>query len=238
MSNFTANRKALLLDETGGYPVNTPVYKLKENTQIRNLKGKINETGALVTNITTIYSGTRQDGLSSMTEYLSKDKIMEVLRQYLDLSNYDVTNYGYQTIHTRVPSLVENLDLTISGFASQTGKRIFIEPNVLNKSHLKPDGDEAVFGYTFYNEYRDVDSVELSVPDGYIAESMPGDTSIVTRFGTYNVETKFADNKIKYTRTREQYSGHFTESDAKELNKFLNAIYYNDHRKVVLALRK
>ncbi len=238
MGGFTGNRKALLLDETGGYLVNTPEYKLKDNMQIRKLKGKINEGGALVTRVSTTYTGMQQDELSSMIEYLTKDKIIEVLRRYLDLSNYEMLNYSYQSQPAKVPSLVENLDLNIGGFASQTGKRLFIEPNVLNKAHLKLDGEDAQFGYAFYNEYKDIDSVEIAVPDGYIAESLPGDTSLVTKFGTYKIQIKFANNTIKYTRTREQYSGFFPQSDSKELEQFLNAIYYYDHRKVVLELKK
>jgi hypothetical protein len=93
MSDFTANRKALLIDEQGGTLVSTPRYTIKENTQVRNIAGKIDAEGTLSMKVNTVYGGIQQDDLSGMINVLSKDKVQKILQEELELSTYNVNDF-------------------------------------------------------------------------------------------------------------------------------------------------
>jgi hypothetical protein len=86
-----------------------------------------------------------------------------------------------------------------------------------------------------YTEYRDIDSIQISVPAGYKPESLPKDISLITRYGKYVTSLKVENDKIIYVRLREQYSGRFPANEYGEIVKFYDQIYKADRNKVVLV---
>lgn len=236
VSYFTANRKALLIDEQGGRLVNTPVYDKKENIQIRTIKGSIKENGTLTSLIHTRYAAMQQDGLHEKLSYLSKDKVKESLQQELELATYEVNDFKYQEKKDRHPEIEEMLDISVANYATITGKRLFIAPNILNRSSRKlSTGEERVYDIQFGFGFTDVDSVELEVPAGYEVESLPKETALQTPFGTYSSSVKLIGNKIYYYRKREQFTGTFPAKEYKALADFYNNMYTADRSRIVLV---
>lgn len=236
MSDFTANRKALLIDEQGGTLVSTPRYTIKENKQVRNISGKIDDEGTLSMKVNTSYGGTQQDDLSGMIHALSKDKVQKVLQQKLELSTYDVNDFKYDETKSTLPELNEQLTITVSGYGTVSGRRFFVVPNILNRSSAKLDADaERKVDLVFKEEWRDEDDYEIEIPEGYELEAISQDVSLKTKFGTYSTSTKLLGNKILYHRIREQFSGRYPAKDQAELSKFYEVIYKADRNRMVFV---
>jgi hypothetical protein len=236
MSDFTANRKALLIADKGGILVSTPRYTIRDNKQVRNISGTIDADGTLNMKVSTDYGGTQQDNLSDMINVLSKDKVQKVLQEELELSTYNVNNFKYTENRNILPELNEELDITVNGYATVSGKRLFIKPNILNRATRKLDVDEQrTVDFLFNQEWSDEDNYEIEIPEGYQLEAMPQDVSLKTKFGTYSCSIKLNGNKILYHRTREQFSGRFPTKDQLELAKFFEGIYNSDRSKIVLV---
>lgn len=236
MGDFTGNRKALLIDETGGTLVSTPRYVLNDNRQIRSITGKINDAGTLHATVQSIYAAIQQDNLHQMINSLSKDKIMEVLHKELGLATYRINDFSYNEKKSEHPEILEHLDLEVNNYATITGKRIFITPNILNRSNTKLNTEkERLTSINIDYEYKDIDSIMIEVPEGYEPESMPQPLSLKTKFGTYNTTIKLEKNKLTYIRIREQYAGRFPANDIKELAAFYDQIYKADRSRLVLV---
>lgn len=236
MGGFTGNRKALLIDENGGTLVATPRYGIKENTQVRTIKGLIDAEGNFTTKINTSFKALQQDDRYHMLAYLSKDKIKKVLNEELDLSTYDIVDFKYQEKKDELPQVDEHLNLFVSKFATISGKRLFISPNLLNKSSTRLSTDEErTYDFVFDYEYKDIDSIEIEVPQGYILEAAPQPVALKTKYGTYSSTIRLDGNKLYYIRTREQFAGRYPAKDAAELAKYYDAIYKADRSKVVLV---
>lgn len=236
MGGFTGNRKALLIDENGGTLVATPRYGIKENTQLRSIKGVIDTEGNFTARISTTFKAQQQDELHQMLVYLSKDKVKKVLNEELEISTYDIVDFKYQEKKDVLPQIDEQLDLFVSKFATISGKRLFITPNLLNKSTTKLNtDDERTLDFFFDYEYRDVDTVEMEVPEGYTLESAPQAVTLKTKFGAFSSSIKLVGNKLYYIRTREQYAGRFPAKDAAEVAKYYETIYKIDRSRVVLV---
>lgn len=235
MGAFTGNRKALLITDEGGKLVSTPMYGHKENLQIRSVKAVLDKDGNLDAKVHTLYTGMQQDELHSMLSYLSKDKVKKVLNEELNLSTYDINDFKYEEKKAPLPELNEQLDLYVSHYATVSGKRIFLTPNLLNRSSSRADTGERTYDYEFSYAYKDADTVEIDIPDGYAPEALPKDVLLKTKFGTYSSSVKLAGNKLFYLRVREQYSGRFPAKDKDELTRFYEAIYKSDRSRVVLV---
>jgi hypothetical protein len=239
LSGFTSNRYALLIDETGGKLVRTPEYRLNDNTQLRKINAAINNEGHLTADIYTCYKAIQQDDLEGIINGLSRDKILEYLKKEIDLPTYDVSKFDYKQEKAAIPCINENLSLTASNYAQVSGRRLFINPDIMNRSDNKLKADEErKYEIELKNEYRDIDSAEIKIPPGYQPESLPQEMKIESKFGRYASSTKVLPDKIIYYRLREQYSGRFPAKDYAELVKFYEQIYKADRNKVVLIKKE
>jgi hypothetical protein len=236
LGEFTCDRFALLISENGGTLVRTPRYSMHENLETRHIKASLDDEATLKVNAFTRYGGLQQDLYHDLIHSLSKDKVKEYLHQELDFATYDITSFDYKESKSSLPEVEERLDITVSNYATITGKRLFIVPNIMTRTHRKLSADEErKFDIELRVEYKDVDTVEINLPAGYAAESIPQDVSISSKFGKYNCAVKFSDNKIIYHRSMEQFSGRFPASDYPALVKFFETIYKADRNKVVLV---
>lgn len=236
MGSFTGNRHALLITDEGGKIAATPRYGMNDNTQVRKIKAELTADARLQIKANTVYSCLQQDDLQQLINSLSKDKVKEVLHEELDFATYEVERFDYKEQKSRKPSVEEQLDISVSNYATITGKRLFIIPNIMTRHarRLTPDVNRK-FELELDYEYRDTDSVEIIIPTGYTAESVPQDVQLDTRFGRYRSSVKIDGNRILYQRTMEHFAGRFPASDYAELVKFYDAMYKADRAKMVLV---
>jgi hypothetical protein len=239
MGGFTGNRKALVITEDGGKLVSTPRYGLEENLQQRTIKATLNNDGNLLAEVKTIYKAQQQDYVYSLLHSLSKEKVKTLLNESFDFSTYDINDFAYSPKKAVLPEVEEKLQLTVSGYATVSGRRLFILPNLMtrnSKKAISPEDrtNEFVFDYA----YRDVDSVEITLPEGYTVESIPAEGNLKTPYGNYTSSVKVNGTKLTYFRKIEQHAGRFPAKEAAAIADFYTTIYKNDRSRVVLVKKE
>lgn len=236
LSNFTDNRPVLLVDAENSKLVQTPVYGMNCNEQIRHIAATVDSSGNIDINASTVYSGLQQDDLHGMMHALSKEKQLEVLRKGLDLASYDINSYQCKELGTPLPSIEENLQIKANNYATVTGKRMFLVPNTLTRSGRKLEEDgPRVSDIQFEYPYRDIDTVSITLPAGYKPESLPQPVTITGKFGHYSATVSLKGNTLSYIRKMEHKDGIFPAADYPELVKFYGAILRSDRNRLVLV---
>lgn len=237
--NFTGNRKALLVDENGGTIVSTLNYRLNDNTQTRKIIADIKDDGSMQLLVNTRYRAIQQESVHSRINRLSNDKVKEVLNDELGLPTYTINHFTYHESKEVIPEIDEQLDISVDHYATISGKRIFVLPNVLNHSSTKLNSDdERKTDIEFPLEWKDVDTAELKIPDGYEPESIPQNVSLKSKFGLYKTIIKIEKNTIVYERVFEQYAGRFAAKNFAEMAEFYNSVYKSDRSRVVLVKKE
>ncbi len=233
------NRYALAVDENGGSLVQTPAYLMNENLQTRKVDAKLEENGIMWVRSSTRYSGIQQDDIHGLINQLSKEKVKEYLNDGLDFGTYDIDNFNYTQQKSILPAIDETLEIRVVNYATITGKRLFIVPNIMTKNNRKlTNTEERKYDIVLNVEYKDVDTVEIELFAGYEPEAIPQPVSITSRFGKYNCSVKLSGNKLIYYRSMERYSGRFSSKDYAELVKFYDDMYKADRNKVVLVKKE
>ena len=154
----------------------------------------------------------------------------------MDLGTYNVNDFKYTENKSEIPVLEEQLNITATSYATVTGKRVFIIPNILSREGRNLiDEDDRTCDFVFNTEYKDEDIVEIEIPQGYLPEAKPDDITIKSKIGTYTISSKMDGNKIIYHRIREQYSGRFPAKDQQEIDKYYGDIYKADRSRFVLV---
>ena len=236
MGSFTGDRYALMITENGGKLVRTPKYSMNDNFELRRTKAVVDETGNLTIDVVTAYGAIRQDELHEKINGLSKEKVLDILKEEIDLPQYNVVNYSYNEAPSSKPVITETLQLIANNYAQVTGKRLFIAPNILTKTHQKiAPVENRKYDLVLETEYIDIDTAEIKLPSGYQPEAVPAPVMVESKFGKYSARVKVEGDKIIYYRSMEKYSGHFPPKDYNELVKFYDQIYKADRNKVVLV---
>ena len=236
MGSFTGNRKALLIDETGGHLVQTPKYTMPDNLQKRIVRAVADEQGNLNVEINSTYTGLQQDLPHSLMHNYSKEDRQKYLNQMFYLPTYEILENSYKELEAVIPAIEERLHIQLNNYAIITGKRLFITPNIFggDVDKLLPDTARK-YDYLIRNSYRDIDSVEIKIPGGYKAEMLPKDVSILNKCGKFVSSLKLSGDTIIYYRLWEQYAGRYPSKEYSDIVKFYEQVYKADRSKLVLV---
>lgn len=236
LGGFTCNRSALLIGENGGILVNTPKYSISENLQTRHIKAALDMDGSLKIDANTRYAGLQQDYYHGLMNSYSKEEIKKILHENLDFATYDINSFNYIQEKGNPPAINEKLDISVSNYATITGKRLFVVPNLMNRTARKLNQDSSrKYDIVIDFGYQDIDSVEIDLPSGFTPESVPSPVIIKSKFGNYSSSVTLSNNKLIYYRNIEHFEGHFPASDYTEMAKFYDTIFKADRAKLVLV---
>ncbi|HVW59872.1 MAG TPA: DUF3857 domain-containing protein [Puia sp.] len=236
MGSFTGDRKAILIDEAGGHIVRTPSYSSTDNTRSRVVNASISTEGNLDAEVTTTYSGTRQEMPHGLIYGASDDEREKYLNGLFHLPTYKIDKSRYEEQKGALPVIKEYLHVVSPNYAGVTGRRLFIEPNLFDRNTYRLPQD-SVRHYDFVDDraFRDIDSITILIPEGYQPESIPSEVHIDNKFGRYSASVKVLPDKILYYRTREERFARFPPSDYAALVKFYELMYKTDHTHIVLV---
>ncbi|TWV99626.1 DUF3857 domain-containing transglutaminase family protein [Chitinophaga pinensis] len=236
MGEFTGNRAVLIIDEKGGQLVRTPAYSMEQNVQIRNVVAKVEESGEMTVKVNSRYSALQTDGLHGALNSLTKEKLMEGLKQVGFFPSYEVKSYDWKETKSVLPYIDEQIEITARNYATITGKRMFIEPNLMNKTSRRLSVDSVRIADIYLSHsYRDIDTVTITIPEGYTPEAIPPATALQSPFGVYSSKVTIAGNVITYTRSIDHKGGTYPASSYGELAKFYNSMYKADRSRIVLV---
>lgn len=238
MGSSTGNRKALLISNDGGVVVSTPRFTPETNLQLKRIKATVNDAGLITINCNTRYTGTRQE----LPHGLLNNATPEIRNRYYnnmyELPNFKIENVQSKEIKNRIPEIVETVEITAENYATVSGKRLFIAPNLFTKedklSVEKPRKNPIVYLQT----YRDVDTIEIKIPDGYMLEAAPKDVEETNVFGTYKIKYTFENSTIRVFRFYQQRASNFAATDYPLLVAFYEKMAKADRAKMVFVKKE
>jgi transglutaminase-like putative cysteine protease len=239
MGSFTGDRKALVITQDGGKVVATPHYSSKDNSQIRKVTATVDLSGNVIAEMRTVYSGIAQEDVHGLIHQATKEQREKYLNSTLGLPTYSIEAFDHKEVRGRIPSVDEYLKVAAPNYATITGKRLFIQPNIFSKNYTKLNTDKVrKFPIEYTSSFMDIDTATISIPEGYQPEAMPKDVLLTNKFGKYSISFKVDANKIIVHRHYERQAATYPASDYLELAKFYEDIYKADRSKIVLVKKE
>ncbi|MCY7420903.1 MAG: DUF3857 domain-containing protein [Chitinophagaceae bacterium] len=236
LGSFTDDRYALLIKDDGGHLVKTPAYAKKQNVVCRKVEAEIVAGGQLMARVENTYTGLEQDDLHGMLNAYTPDELLKYLKKSIDLPTYDVAKVNYNEQKDRIPTISEKYELSAPNYASATGRRLFVQPNVLSREAFKlSDVEDRKFDIIYDFSFSHLDTTTIKIPAGYAVEAMPKNVTIKNKFGEYEMAITFQNGTITFLRRYERSSNRFKPSEYKDMAAFYNEMYKADHAKVVFV---
>jgi len=126
-----------------------------------------------------------------------------------------------------------------NNYASVSGKRLFIMPDMLSKNNVKlSSAEQRKYDIDYPNSFIDLDTATITIPVGYTIEAMPKDISINNKFGSYEIHFNVDGEKINFTRLYKRSEGRFPPGDYTELVKFYDDMYKADRSRIVFVKKE
>ncbi|MDO7874091.1 DUF3857 domain-containing transglutaminase family protein [Hymenobacter sp. ASUV-10] len=238
MSSFTGNRHALLVTPRGGQLVSTPHYDARHNRLERRLDLFLDATGGATATARTLRTGLEQDQYASLLHDLAPAEQKKYVTEHLRLPTFTLTKFNLAAASTpTAPAVVENLGLTLPGFAPPTGKRAFVNPNLLSRLPALP----ALIGERQAELWLPTaslhtDTVRLHLPAGFRPEALPTAVKFSTDYGTYsNNFQALPDGTVQYIRRVDLKRAHLPRTAYTGYVDFRRKISIADKAQVVLV---
>jgi hypothetical protein len=239
MGSFTGNRKALLVKEKGGELIKTINYLPEKNIQKREINVKIVENGDAQVTVKSNYSGIQQETRNSVMERLSQTEQKQWLHKALNLPNFEISNFSLLSEKTVLPKLNEEIKLVANRYATTSGKRLFVKPNIMTKYQVITTETEERKTKLFLNpnseSFLDEDQIEIEIPVGYTLEYLPKEINLKEKFGEYRASTSVVDGKIYHKRFLKIIGGNYSKEDYAKWVEFLKTISKTDNQKAVFV---
>jgi hypothetical protein len=214
------------------------VYTENDNLQIRTAEIAINSDGNAQAIIQTIYTGLQyeNDNLHFILGNAEEEK--KWTQKTTQIPSFDVNSISTKQHGDKIPSATVDLNLTLKRFATMSGKRLFLTPNLMNRSTFIPEKvDERKTNVFRRMGYTDIDSIRYRMPEGIYPEFLPEPTRIKSVFGEYESSVQIDKGDVLYVRKMKVYQGEFPASTYNELIDFFKSISKADNTKLVFLTK-
>jgi hypothetical protein len=235
MGTFTGDRKALLITDKGAKVVNTLRYTAEQNLQSRSADVYLDLNGNAKAKVQTTYAGIQYEN-QNLNFVLNNqyDEQKKWLQNNTNVPSFDINSFSMVNRKEKVPSAVVSADLNLNRYATISGKRIFLMPNLMNRSTYVPEKLEQRKSLVVRTmAYVDTDTIRFHLPEGIYPEFLPEAVKLKTRFGEYEATYKVDQGSLIYTRKVVMRKGEFPADSYNELIDFYRSISKADNTKLV-----
>lgn len=237
LGSFTGDRKVLVVTEDGGKIVHTPVYTQKDNRQITNADIHLDKDGNAKVEANIVYTGLQFEN-NYLNYYLHQgyDQQKKWLYSHLGVSGAKIDKFNLTASGDFVPEGKKALSLTVPKYASVNGKRIFLQPNMLNRmDNYVEQVENRKSEVHLKTASMDFDTVTYYLPEGYHVEFKPDAIKYESPFGVFVSETKVEEGKITFMRSLKINKGVYPPESYEELRGFIKKIVKSDQAKIVFV---
>ena len=235
MGKFTDDRYAMMVTERGGVLVKTPSHPAEINIQSREGEVFLDVSGNAKAKVKTKYQGLQyeNDGLNFAINKQFDDQ-KKWIQNTTQIPSFDVVKFSMKNNKDKIPSAEVELELVLNRLATVSGKRIFITPNLMNRSTYIPEKvEKRNTNIVLRMPYIDQDIVRYNLPEEIYPEFIPEPITLKSRFGEYESSIKVDQGILIYTRKIKMNKGEVPPDSYNELIDFYKSINKADHVKMV-----
>jgi hypothetical protein len=230
--SFTEDRWGLMVTDDGGKLVRTINYTPEQNLQSRSAVVRLEVNGNANAKIKTTYRGIQYESLNGIMSKTDEQK--KWVENNTEIPSFSLNTFLIKEKSDKIPSAIVEVDLGLNRYATVSGKRVFITPNLMNKiSHVPEKSIDRRTEVVRRTNYLDLDTIQFNVPESLYPEFLPEPIKIKSKFGEYEANFQFEAGKVIYTRRMKVWKGRFPKEAYNELVDFYKNVSKADNIKLV-----
>lgn len=238
IGSFTGNRKALLITAESSHLVNTRSYVPEENSLVSATHIRLQKDGSSEISYQSIYSGIQQEKVYGLAWSKDREKQKRWLTGKFKLSDILFDDFYLEILEQGVR---ETANVKVPSTGSFSGDRFFFYPYVISSFYSDRPGDQPdEQSKEFYLNpnifsFMDLDTVRLTLPDGFVLENRPKDVRLEAPFGFYESRIIAGEpGQLLYIRKVLIRGGRYPREVHRQWIDFIKAVNRADRQRTVL----
>ncbi|MGY5355368.1 DUF3857 domain-containing protein [Wenyingzhuangia sp. IMCC45467] len=236
LGSFTDDRDVLVLEKEGGIIKHTPKYSDINSSQMSSIIVELDSLGNISADLNIVSKGIQYNDKYHYNLWSEKD-----IDRYYKLGRWSYNNnlsiINYEFINNKDSiAFTEKLKVDIERYAPFMGKEMMLRMNIFNKFRQFPKATKnRKHPFELSRGFIDVDTMLLKLPQNFIADAVPNNKVIDTKFGTYKVSVlKVDEQNLKYIRSFYLKEGEYPKEEFNAYCDFIEEIKKYDNLKIVL----
>ena len=238
IAGFTDDRDVLIVTPQGGKIVHTKAYKADDSRQLTKANVTLDDSGNITATINISTTGYQYNLHEPLVRKTKRDKDL-YYKEYWDyLNNLTVQSFTIDNDKQNV-ELNESIDLSVKNYASKSGKRLILQPNMFNRVKvLPPRYTNRQLDFKFQRAFKDIDEFVITIPNNVSIEAISNPVDINTKFGSYKSKIeKSENNTIIYKREYIMNKGNYDKEDYDDFRAFRKQVTKSDKSKIVFLIQ-
>ncbi len=230
-----AGNHALLIDNDGGHLVKLPNYSPEQNVSHNRAQISLQDDGSATIDVDMRNEYRQYEDmlpLMSRTEQQRRDAMLGMLNlSTVTLGDFTVTEHkdSYASPHIDV-----SMQLKARKMANITGSRMFVPVGVFHKVTVPLALQQRVKPVYINYGFVDIDTVVVSIPEGFVIEALPQPVNEVTSLGELSLTSEANDNTVTIVTRLLMHDGNYPASEYDTLRTFKTAVKKAYEQRIVL----
>jgi len=228
----------LAISDSSGRIVRTPISKSTENSWKSKIDGEISPRGEFsFLGKIRLYGHQKHRVWDRYTSWNTED-FEDWLKSRIGsgIPGFKLEWYNIENVKSPGKPYVKlNFKANIKKFGNKTGKRLFVNPNILNErtGTSFEENEEREFPIWFNYAYLNADTVSIKLPYGYKLEAAPKEKSIEFPFGKYKSSHVIDGDVFNHFRHFEYTTNSIPADQYDHVVEFTNTAIKKDQAKYV-----
>lgn len=237
-ANFTDDRTVFVIKPEGGQIAHTKRYTSSENLLDTKASIILTEDGDIEAKISLNSYGTQYGHREGIQNRAKKDQSLYYKDYWSHINNVDVKTMAYINDKESI-MFTEDIALTAKKYATKTGDRLLLSPNIFNVFSKVPTRyRDRKLPFKIERGFYDKDEYQILLPEQVKVEMLQNDVHITNKFGSYTYAiTQKDDKSLTFNRTFVLNKGVYTKEDYEEFRSFLIEVAKQDQSRIILMLK-
>ena len=159
------------------------------------------------------------------------------LREDIDLPSVTIDKIQVTDIKSSLPSLGINYTWSTPLYGTKTGNRLFVPINPFRSVNANLKRNSRLHDIKILAGYKDIDSIFISIPEGFDIETMPSSNNMKTSYGYFESKIQLVDKGILIQQILFIPSGEYKRSTYPDFLSFFERISSSYKSKIIFKRR-
>lgn len=220
-----AGNDALLIDDNGGHLVKLPAYTPEQNVSYNKAHVMLLEDGSAKVDVNLRYECRQYEDMLPMVSY-TEQKRRDAMLNVINLSAVTLGNFSF-TEHKQsyaTPHIDVSMQLETRKMANITGSHMFVPVGLFHKVTVPRALQQRVQPVGIDYGYVDIDTLVVTIPDGYVVEALPQPVNEVTPLGELTQTFEANGNTVTIVTRHLMRDGRYPATDYATLRNLKTAV--------------
>lgn len=236
ITNFTDGRKVIIVKPDEAIIYKTPLLQSHQNFQHTKATIKVDNQGAIQTNILVKNSGEFYDMCEPLSRY-DQEEMMKNIKKRYDLIR-DISTLQYELKDNKKDIIyTESYNVKTNPVVKKMGNQYILPVNIIHPLvHIPKKYQNRKFDFAIERGYTMIDEYEIELPNDISFTFVPESKNLKTEFGDYQLNISVDVNKIKVYRKFELASKTYNKTQYDQYKKFREEIAQLESTKLTYKL--